>query len=88
MFVDEKDREWARAVLEKVETKLDSVLPRARGVIPYRTETGRFENMAEKDIRWWTNGFWEGMLWMLYHHTGQEKSNLTEILHFAEFPAS
>lgn len=73
MFVDEKDREWARSVLEKVETKLDSVLPRARGVIPYRTENGRFENMAEKDIRWWTNGFWEGMLWMLYHHTGQEK---------------
>lgn len=69
---DKKDQQWAQMVFEKLESKMDATVRRNAGIIPYRTEYGRFENMAEKNICWWTNGFWEGMLWILYHQTGKK----------------
>ncbi|MFC5652774.1 glycoside hydrolase family 88 protein [Paenibacillus solisilvae] len=30
------------------------------------------EDKGETDIYWWTNGFWPGMLWQMYHATRQE----------------
>jgi len=69
---DKKELQWAQQVFEKLEHKMDDTVRRNAGIIPYRTENGRFENMAEKNICWWTNGFWEGLLWILYHQTGKE----------------
>ncbi|MCR5691699.1 MAG: glycoside hydrolase family 88 protein, partial [Eubacterium sp.] len=40
--------------------------------IPYLTENGHYEDMTEKNILWWTNGFWGGILWQMYHLTGEE----------------
>ena len=41
--------------------------------IPYWTEDGIYQqDYAEKDIYWWTNGFWSGILWQLYHATQKE----------------
>ena len=41
--------------------------------IPYVPENGRYTtDWGEKDIFWWTNGFWGGMLWQMYHATGDE----------------
>ncbi|WP_235775356.1 glycoside hydrolase family 88 protein [Paenibacillus sinensis] len=31
---------------------------------------GVFDDMSEKDICWWTNGFWGGMMWQIYNATG------------------
>ena len=69
---DENELQWAEDIFRKIDAKMEKTLSRTQGVIPYRVENGRFENMAEKNICWWTNGFWEGLLWLLYSRTGKQ----------------
>lgn len=49
------------------------VVERNQDKIPYITRNGLYEDMAEKDIYWWTNGFWGGILWQMYNATGEEQ---------------
>lgn len=69
---DENELQWAEDIFRKIDAKMEKTLPRTKCVIPYRVENGRFENMAEKNTCWWTNGFWEGLLWLLYSRTGKQ----------------
>lgn len=48
------------------------VVQRNKNKIPYLTADGLYEDMAEKDIYWWTNGFWGGIMWQMYYVTGEE----------------
>lgn len=50
---------------------MNTVAERNRHVIPYTTVNGRYDDWTEKNICWWTNGFYGGMLWQLYHATGE-----------------
>ncbi len=72
LVFDETNRQWADEVFQRIESKMEITVRRSTGIIPYRTENGRFENMAEKNICWWTNGFWEGLLWLLYDRTNKD----------------
>ena len=39
-------------------------------IFPYTTQNGRFVNFYDKEINdWWTDGFWTGILWLLYEET-------------------
>ena len=70
---DEKnERQWAENISEKIKSKMKVVAKRSAHKIPYTTEAGMFDDMAQKDIYWWTNGFWGGMMWQLYNATGEE----------------
>ena len=61
---------------------------RACTKIPYTTKNGKYDDnstlAAEKSmgIGWWTNGFWAGMMWLLYHETKEER--YAEIARFSE----
>ena len=68
----ENGREWAQRTQDKIVEKMKTVVARNRNVVPYTTENGRFIDLSEKDINWWTNGFWGGILWQLYTLTGDE----------------
>lgn len=61
-----------KKALERVLGKLERVSARAKDTIPYRTVDGIFDDM-EHEIDWWTNGFWPGMLWLVYHKTRKEE---------------
>lgn len=63
---------WAKGVSEKIKHKTSIVAERNKHKIPYTTEDGYFNDMTDKDICWWTNGFWGGMMWQLYHATGED----------------
>lgn len=65
-------RNWADAVLKKLDKKLKIVVPHSKNKIPYTTVNGEHTDYAQKDISWWTNGFWPGMMWMMYQATGDE----------------
>lgn len=72
-FLSEKDKEWVQGVWQKLERKLERECERMGGKIPYIVEDGRcWKDMAEADIAWWTNGFWGGILWQMYHATKKE----------------
>ena len=63
---------WISETAEAIEAKLYKVAGRSRGIIPYTTAGGRFDNMRDSNICWWTNGFWGGMMWQLYQMSGKE----------------
>ncbi len=64
---------WTESLFQKMERKLEAECGRMGERIPYRTVNGIYqEDYAEKDIYWWTNGFWAGILWQMYHATGKE----------------
>lgn len=59
---------WIIDVSKKIKEKMKVVAERSSGIIPYTTNNGRFDDRT-KDICWWTNGFWGGMMWQLYTAT-------------------
>ena len=61
--------EWVQEIAKKIKEKEAIVVKRNKGKIPYTTNAGRFVDQGEKDICWWTNGFWGGMMWQLYNAT-------------------
>ncbi len=71
-YKDEKYREWAEGIYQKICRKLEAQTKRVGTDIPYIPENGRYRDMGEENIHWWTNGFWPGMLWQMYHATGEE----------------
>lgn len=73
---------WAEETLEKVRTKMAWVSEKNRDRIPYTTdESGSYDDRSDESIswnpddglNWWTNGFWGGIMWLLYRDTGEEK---------------
>lgn len=63
------DRQWIDTVWEKVNNKLKKVAVKSKNKIPYTTINGVHDNRAEGDISWWTNGFWGGIMWLMYLDT-------------------
>ena len=57
--------EWLE-ILEQIYEKELSVAARNAHKIPYTAQDGVFDDWSEKNICWWTNGFWAGLLWQLH----------------------
>lgn len=73
---------WAQQTLEKVRAKMAWVAEKNKDKIPYTTdESGNYDDRSDCSVNWhsddglnwWTNGFWGGILWLLYHDTHDEK---------------
>ena len=83
-----QDQTWASEALERFLLKMTVMRERACTKIPYTTKNGKYDDnstlAAEKSmgIGWWTNGFWAGMMWLLYHETKEER--YAEIARFSE----
>ena len=74
----EANRIWAEQTYEKIKAKMSAECDRTGDRIPYIAEGGVYkEDKAVTDIVWWTNGFWPGILWQMYHATGDEKYKQT-----------
>lgn len=66
-----KEMEWANSVAEKIIKKVRITAARSKDKVPYTTVDGRFDDWSDR-ISWWTNGFYAGQLWQLYHAYGDE----------------
>lgn len=73
----ENNREWIEATWEKTERKLRKVAVKSRNKLPYTTIDGVHDNKFETEPDWWTNGFWGGMMWLLYKETQNEEYKIT-----------
>ncbi|MBO5228377.1 MAG: glycoside hydrolase family 88 protein [Lachnospiraceae bacterium] len=77
--MDKETSKWLRDVWAKLESKLSAEVDRTGAKIPYIPVDGRYIDMAKENIFWWTNGFYGGMLWQLYHATKDEKYRETAL---------
>lgn len=75
-------QEWAEKTLKKVREKMEWVSEKNSFGIPYTTgENGSYDDRSDESIEygmsdglnWWTNGFWGGIMWLLYQDTKEEK---------------
>ncbi|MDR3248051.1 MAG: glycoside hydrolase family 88 protein [Treponema sp.] len=67
------DRTWVEETFEKLRNKLGAECSRLENIIPYIPKDGHYHDLdTSEGIYWWTNGFWPGMLWQMYHATGDE----------------
>lgn len=80
-MLKENDRYWLQDVIDKIVQKMDWVSEKSRDKIPYTTIAGTHDDRSTENptgdaadgICWWTNGFWGGMMWLMYHETGNEQ---------------
>lgn len=73
MNINSENLNWAKETLTRVEKKMEKVSARSAQKIPYTTVNGVHDDKSgEKEIGWWTNGFWGGLMWQLYKLTGKE----------------
>ena len=75
--VIEQNKEWIDATWEKIDKKLSRTAVKSRNKIPYTTIDGVHDDKTGKGITWWTNGFWGGMMWLMYKATGNEEYRKT-----------
>lgn len=78
----EREVIWAEEVLDRIRSKMEWVSEKNRDRIPYTTdEDGNYDDKSDMTlawrtddgINWWTNGFWGGIMWLMYQDTGNEK---------------
>ncbi len=67
----EEEKRFAQ-IWYKVEQKLSAVAVRSYDKLPYTAYGGIHDDNKQKDVTWWTNGFWGGMMWLMYQETGKE----------------
>ncbi len=73
---------WVNEAIDKIRQKLAWVSEKNRDKIPYTTDAnGNYDDRSDmtknwsidNGLNWWTNGFWGGILWLLYQDTGEER---------------
>jgi len=68
------DEKWIHELCGKLSAKLSAEADRVKTDIPFIPIQGHYRDlMMPGGLHWWCNGFWPGMLWQMYHATGEEK---------------
>lgn len=76
----EENAEWIASTWDKVEKKLSKTAVKSRDKIPYTTKDGVHDDWSSDDlIGMWTNGFWGGLMWLMYKETGNEEYKKTAL---------
>jgi|GEM_PF-2973060 len=72
-----EDKKYFEGLFEKIDKKMKKVAVRSYNKIPYTAVNGVHDDKNLVDIEWWTNGFWPGMMWIMYVQTGDEQYKKT-----------
>ena len=77
-----EETKWAREMAARITEKMRWVSEKNKEKIPYTTdENGDYDDRsdekrswnADDGLSWWTNGFWGGMMWLMYLYTKEER---------------
>jgi len=85
------EQRWLDGLITGITSKMGWVSDKSKDKIPYTAIDGTHDDRSSNNpsggiddgINWWTNGFWGGMMWLMYHETGNEKYK--EIAVISEF---
>ena len=62
----EENRQWIDETWDKLDKKLKVVSQRSKDKIPYTAMDGVHDDQMKTRPSWWTNGFWPGLMWVMY----------------------
>lgn len=73
--------DWINEAEQKIIKKMEWVSEKSKDKIPYTAINGIHDDKSsdtaafgpDDGINWWTNGFWGGMLWQMYHKTREQR---------------
>lgn len=68
--------EWIETVWNKLDEKLSIIAVKSRDKLPYTAINGVHDDNKESPLNW-TNGFWGGLMWLMYIGTGKECYKIT-----------
>jgi unsaturated chondroitin disaccharide hydrolase len=71
------NRDWISDVSSRLDCKLQKTAVRSRGKLPYTTVDGVHDDKSRTAPGWWTNGFWPGLMWLMYAGTKNEEYRKT-----------
>lgn len=77
MDLSTDQKKWADEVWERLDQKLSRVAVRSRSKLPFKSADGIHNDMSKVRIHCWTNGFWPGLMWLMYAGTGREEYRKT-----------
>lgn len=72
-LLTEQEKKWIDSIWAKLDEKLSVVGERSKEKLPFMTKDHMHDDMAETNIHCWTNGFWPGLMWLMYAGTGKER---------------
>lgn len=87
---EQMDQEWLEGLIKKISDKMAWVSEKSKDKIPYTTIDGVHDNRVDPacefsiddGVNWWCNGFWAGMMWLMYHESKEER--YADIARFTE----
>ena len=77
--MEEKKAEWISKTTEKLKEKVAWVSTRSQNKIPYTTVNKVHDDKSipsasqDDGLNWWCNGFFGGMMSLMYHETKEER---------------
>lgn len=73
----EQEKDWIDSTWDKLNRKLLKTAVNCRDKIPYTSVNGKYDDKSETEISCWTNGFWSGLMWLMYVDTKNEEYRKT-----------
>ena len=67
-----KHEKWIDETFQKLDKKLSLTAVRSKDKLPFTSINGIHDNQAEIRVGKWTNGFWGGIMWLMYEATGKQ----------------
>lgn len=61
---------WAERIWDQIVQKVEKTSLRIGDSFPYASIDGQYNDEPED---WWTNGFWPGLLWLIYRETNNQR---------------
>ncbi len=77
-----ENKAWIDEVWAKLDNKLSKVAKKSFNKIPYSTKNGVHDDRGSDEsglVFWWTNGFWPGLMWVMYEGTKKDVYKETAI---------
>lgn len=71
--LDEIQEIYLENTWKKVQRKFSAEQKRNNDTIPYIAINGKYEDVGDDNINWWTNGFWAGILWQMKNVTKEDR---------------
>ncbi|MBQ8658925.1 MAG: glycoside hydrolase family 88 protein [Clostridia bacterium] len=66
-----ENQQWVEKTWNKLDEKLSKVALRSKNKLPYSTVCGVHDDWKNAPLQW-TNGFWGGLMWLMYLGTGKD----------------